>query len=183
MYDYISKDKINFKNESFVIGLEGEWGIGKTWILDKLKAKLKNSGEYKNNVISLNVWMSFGYEYFIKNFYIELRDKCLGCWGRIWDFLLNSVFKSIINDLVKSDKKIENIYFILTLLTLGIVASGGWFFIDKYNWDWRPIVIMRVFVYLILMIVFIWINRQKNYSEIKEEIQQKINKKFEKALG
>ncbi len=79
LYKIVTDEKkIKFKEESYIIGLEGEWGIGKTWILNKLEEKIKNSKDYRNNLIYLDSWTSFGYEYFIKNFYIELQNKSLG---------------------------------------------------------------------------------------------------------
>jgi predicted KAP-like P-loop ATPase len=74
--DKITKNKPDFKKESFVIGLEGEWGIGKSWILKRLIEELEKN-DYEDSIINLDSWTSFGYKYFIENYYKELRNKSL----------------------------------------------------------------------------------------------------------
>lgn len=92
--------------------------------------------------------------------------------------MYNDAFKQIIKNLNRSDKKIENVYFIFTLLALGITTPGGWFFIDSYRWDWRVVITITLLIYFLFIGIIIRANRHKNYSEIKKEIGEKIRNRF-----
>ena len=128
--DKITKNKPDFKKESFVIGLEGEWGIGKTWILDKLECKLKKDSKFKNNLIRLDSWTSFGYKYFIENYYKELRNKSLKSYERLWDKAFNGFFNQVINELDK-ETSLQNIGILVNLLLLKSML------IKLSNWLWK----------------------------------------------
>lgn len=56
-----------YKNSSFVIGLKGEWGLGKTSYLNLLEESCQSESKVK--VIRFNPWYSTGYNQMVSNFF------------------------------------------------------------------------------------------------------------------
>lgn len=175
--DKITKNKPDFKKESFVIGLEGEWGIGKTWILDKLECKLKKDSKFKNNLIRLDSWTSFGYKYFIENYYKELRNKSLKSYERLWDKAFNGFFNQVINELDK-ETSLQNIGILVNLLAISLATAGGWFTLSNLNVDGGLVILIVGILYILFKLIKFFLNENKSYSQIKKDICRKISTKF-----
>lgn len=59
------------QNETFIISLEGEWGSGKTTLINFIKEDLKKQRE-KVEILDFNPWLITGIEQIIKVFFDEL---------------------------------------------------------------------------------------------------------------
>lgn len=59
------------QNETFIVSLEGEWGSGKTTLINFIKEDLKNKRE-KVEILDFNPWLITGIEQIIKVFFDEL---------------------------------------------------------------------------------------------------------------
>lgn len=70
----IIDNKQQAKNGALVIGLQGEWGKGKTSYLNMMKIAAKNS---KNKVIMVrfNPWLNHGYNQLVQNFLCAISDE------------------------------------------------------------------------------------------------------------
>lgn len=58
-------------NNSFAIGITGEWGVGKTTFLNLLKEKIK----YRMEVVEFNPWMCRTPEQVTHDFFVSLRNQ------------------------------------------------------------------------------------------------------------
>ena len=112
IYSIVKNNK--FKN-SYTIGLNGEWGDGKTSVFNIVKKNLVNEDII---IVDFNPWMGFDKKVLIKDFFNSVSEK-LGSdlsleISKYVDEILNSGEKSgIINfvkSLIKKDESIHSIY-------------------------------------------------------------------------
>ena len=145
--------------------------------------------DYEDSIINLDSWTSFGYKYFIENYYKELRNKSLNPFLKLWD----SSFKTLINELdnnIKFDKipsifgyaLLPIIYSVLTYFNPQILSFFSRFEINIASDSPSANVLVIVFSFLIFIFLKAALNyffQQKSYNEIKKDIQKKISENFE----
>lgn len=61
----------NIKEQSFALGVTGEWGVGKTTFLGELKKKIGNKAE----IVDFNPWMCSSPEQVTKDFFASLQHQ------------------------------------------------------------------------------------------------------------
>ncbi len=67
------------ENYSFVIGIEGKWGSGKTTFIDELESSFLNNEQY--TIIRPNPWQYQSPQEILKGFFDDLSDKLLKTSG------------------------------------------------------------------------------------------------------
>ncbi|WP_374461182.1 P-loop NTPase fold protein [Chryseobacterium taeanense] len=112
IYSIVKNNK--FKN-SYTIGVNGEWGDGKTSVFNIVKKNLVNEDIV---IVDFNPWMGFDKKVLIKDFFNSVSEK-LGSdlsleISKYVDEILNNGEKSgiinFIKSLVKKDESIHSIY-------------------------------------------------------------------------
>lgn len=108
------------QNETFIISLEGEWGSGKTSVINFIKEDLKKQRE-KVEILDFNPWLITGIEQIIKVFFDELiKVLSYGSFAVKWNEDIKKDLQTVASLILP-----DNINIDVGLIKLGYKPKGA----------------------------------------------------------
>lgn len=198
-YEFIKYTKRDNKkidiDSSFVISLEGDWGSGKSSVINLMKKHFDKDKENKPTIIEFNPWLFPDIESLTQHFFNDLIGglKKESCWNRYFGFLggiskLMKKYAIVIDAFSKNSLKdsITTLGFILITIIGFTVPKIIDIFIDFFGETVFWIVTFIFVLFFIANVVSVVFNtfssRRDTSDDIKNKLKEKLSKREKKLL-